>query len=108
LLSLCRLHLLCVRQRREQRLSLGDLGRFRRRREAFDRRREDGVRFGGAAGRLVELGERERRAQFEAAGSLLFRDRTSKSGCKLRGASELRRWKARAKLGLARAGKAAG
>ena len=30
--------------------------------------------FGGAAGRLVELGERKRRAQFEAARALLFRD----------------------------------
>ena len=29
---------------------------------------------GGAAGRLVELGERERRAQFEAARALLLRD----------------------------------
>ena len=30
--------------------------------------------FGGAAGRLVELGERQRRAQFEAARALLFCD----------------------------------
>ena len=30
--------------------------------------------FGGARGRLVELGERKRRAQFEAACALLFRD----------------------------------
>ena len=29
---------------------------------------------GGAGGRLVELGERERRAQFEAARALLLRD----------------------------------
>ena len=29
---------------------------------------------GGAVGRLVELGERDRRAEFEAAGGLLFCD----------------------------------
>jgi hypothetical protein len=44
-------------------------------REAFERRREDGVGFDGAGGRSVELGERERGAQFEAARSLPFRDR---------------------------------
>ena len=43
-------------------------------RPLFERRREDGVGVGGAAGRLVELGERERRAQFEAARALLLRD----------------------------------
>ena len=58
----------------KQRLRLGDLGHFGRRREAFERGREDGVGVGGAAGRLVELGERERRAQFEAARALLLRD----------------------------------
>ena len=31
--------------------------------------------LGRAAGRLVELGERERRLQLEAPGALLFRDR---------------------------------
>ena len=31
--------------------------------------------LGGAAGRLIELGERQRRAQFEAARALLLRDR---------------------------------
>ena len=30
--------------------------------------------FGGAAGRLIELGQRQRRAQFEAARALLLRD----------------------------------
>ena len=63
------------RQRREQRLRLSDLGHFRRRRKAFERRREDGVGFGRAGGRLVELGERKRGAQFEAARALLLRDR---------------------------------
>ena len=69
-----RFDLVGFRQRRQQRLSLGDLRHFRRRRKAFERGREDGVGVGGAAGRLVELGERKRRAQFEAARALLFRD----------------------------------
>ena len=74
-LPLCGLDLLRLRQRRQQRLRLGDLRHFGRRREAFERRREDGVGVGGAAGRLVELGERKRGAQFEAARALLLRDR---------------------------------
>ena len=61
-------------ERGQQRLRLGDLGHFRRRREALERGREDGVGFGGAGGRLIELGERKRRAQFEAARALLLRD----------------------------------
>ena len=68
------LDLVGLRHRYQQRLRLGDLGHFGRRRKAFERRREDGVGVGGAAGRLVELGERERRAQFEAARALLLRD----------------------------------
>ena len=32
------------------------------------------MRFGGAAGRVIELGERKRRAQFEAASLLRLRD----------------------------------
>jgi hypothetical protein len=39
-----------LRQSREKRLSLGDLGHFGRRREAFERGGEDGVGVGGAAG----------------------------------------------------------
>ena len=58
-LRLCGLDLLRLRQRRQQRLRLGDLGHLRRRRKAFERRREDGVGFDGAAGRLVEFGERK-------------------------------------------------
>ena len=54
--------------------ALGDLGHFRRRREAFERRRENGVSLGVAAGRLIELGEGERGAEFEAARALLLRD----------------------------------
>jgi hypothetical protein len=55
-------------------LCLGDLRHLRRRREAFERRGEDGVRFGGPGRRLAELGERERGAQAEAARPLLARD----------------------------------
>ena len=47
----------------QQRLRLGDLRHFGRRRETFKRGRENGVGFGGAAGRLIELGERKRRQQ---------------------------------------------
>ena len=61
------LDLVRLRKRREQRLRLGDLGHFRGRRKAFERGREDGVGIGGAAGRLIELRQRERRAQFETA-----------------------------------------
>src|SRR6516164_1479786 len=50
----------------EQHLSLCDLGHFGRRREALERWLKNGVRVGGTGGRLVELGERERRAQAEA------------------------------------------
>ena len=65
---------LVFRQRREQRLRLCDLGHLRGRREAFERGAEDGVSFDGAAGRLVELGERERGAEFEASRLLRSRD----------------------------------
>ena len=68
-----RLHFVIFPERREQRLRLGDLGHFRRRRKAFERRREDGVSFDGAAGRLIELRERQRRSQAPAAGALLLR-----------------------------------
>jgi hypothetical protein len=69
-----RFDLVNLRERGQQGRSLGDLGHFRRWRKAFERRREDGVRVHRAAGRLVELGERQRRAQFEAARPLVFRD----------------------------------
>ena len=65
-----RLDLVRLRQPRQQRLSLGDLRHLRRRRKAFERGREDGVGVGGTAGRLVELRQRQRGAQFEAAGFL--------------------------------------
>ena len=73
-LRFCGLNLVRLRQRGEQRLRFRDVGHFGRRRKAFERRREDGVGFGGAGGRLVEFRERERSAQFEAARALLFRD----------------------------------
>ena len=50
----------------QQRLRLSDLRHFRRRREAFQRRRETAWASAQAAGRSTEFGERERRAQFEA------------------------------------------
>jgi hypothetical protein len=56
------LDFIALRQRRQQRLRLADLGHFGRGRKTFERRGEDGVRVGGAGGGLVELGERERRA----------------------------------------------
>ena len=56
-----------LRQTLHQRLRLGDLRHFGRRREAFERRCEDRVGFGGACGRLIDLGEREGRKQFVAA-----------------------------------------
>ena len=63
-----------LRRTYEQRLRLGDLGHLGRRRKAFERRREDGVGVGGAAGRLVKLGERQRREQCVPSGALSLRD----------------------------------
>ena len=68
------LDLIRLRQRREQRLRLGDLGHFRRRRKAFERGREHRVGVGEAGVRLIEFGQRQRRAQFEAARALLLGD----------------------------------
>ena len=68
------LHFVGLRERRQQRRSLGDLRHFLRWREAFEREGEHGLRFHRSVGRLAELGERERRAQFEAARRLLLRD----------------------------------
>ena len=66
-----------LRQSREKRLSFRDLGHFRRRSESFERGGENCVPFDGAAGRLVEPRQRQRRAQFETARTLLLRDRDS-------------------------------
>ena len=54
-------------ERGQERLRLGDLRHFGRRRKAFEGGRENGVSVGGAGNRLVEFGQRQRRAQFEAA-----------------------------------------
>ena len=58
----------------EQRLRFRYLRKFRRRREALERGGEDGVGIGGAAGRLVELRQCERRLQAEATRALLLCD----------------------------------
>ena len=68
------LYLFSLSKRPEQSLRLGDLRHFQRRRKAFERGRERVVPFDRAAGRLVELGEQQRGAQFEAARSLPARD----------------------------------
>ena len=63
-----------LRERLEQGLRLGDLRKLWRRRKACQRRTQDVVGLAGAARRLVELGERQRGAQLEAAAFLLLRD----------------------------------
>ena len=67
-------HLFGLRERREQRLRLGDHTHLRRRRKAFERGLKDSMRFDETAGRLIELGERKRREQLQGPGALLFRD----------------------------------
>src|SRR5271165_7576273 len=56
-----------LRQRGQQRLRLGDLRHFWGRRKALERGCKHGVRVGVAARRTIELRERERGAQLEAA-----------------------------------------
>ena len=56
----------------QQRLRLSDLGHFGRWRKAFERGREDGVRFGWTAGRLIEVGERKRREKLVTAAACFF------------------------------------
>src|SRR5271157_174057 len=56
------------------RLRLRDLRKLRRRRKSCERWPERGVGVGVAAGRAVKFGERERGAQFEAAGLLALGD----------------------------------
>ena len=63
-----------LRQTLHQRLRLGDLGHFGRRRKTFERAGEDGARFGLPKSRLIKLRERQRGAQAEAARALPFRD----------------------------------
>src|SRR5271156_1874970 len=61
-------------ERLEQRLRLGNRWKLRRRRKAFQRWTENVVGVDRAARGLVELGQRQRGAQLEAAGLLLLRD----------------------------------
>jgi hypothetical protein len=68
-------HLFAFRQRRQQRLPLGDLGHLGRWRKAFERGRKDVVRLDRAAGRLVELRQLQRRAEAETPRSLGLRHR---------------------------------
>ncbi len=56
-------------------MRLGEFGELLGRREALDRRRQHGVRIGVAIGRAIELRQRQRGAQFEAARLLRLRDR---------------------------------
>jgi hypothetical protein len=65
---------LVCRQRREQRLRLGDRGKQWCRREACERRREHCVRIGATAVRSVELGERKGSKQLVAPRALFLRD----------------------------------
>ena len=55
-------------------MRLTNLRKLGRRCEVFKRGREDGVGVGGAGCRLIEFGQRQSRAQFEAARALLFCD----------------------------------
>ena len=71
------LDLVGLRQSHQQRLRLGDLRHVRRQRKSFERGGENGVGTGGAAGRSIKLGQRQGRAQFEAARALPLRDRDS-------------------------------
>jgi hypothetical protein len=60
--------------RREKGLRLGEFGELLGQREALDRGRQHGVRIGVAIGRVIQLRERHRGAQFEAARFLRLRD----------------------------------
>src|SRR5271170_1806432 len=60
-------------ERLEQRLRVRNLREFRRRRKSLQRRPQQVVGIDPAAGGLVELGQRQRGAQLEAAGLLLLR-----------------------------------
>ncbi len=62
-------------QRGQQSERLRDLRKFRRRRKAVEGEGENGVGVGGTAVRLMELGQRKRRAQFEASRLLASRNR---------------------------------
>ena len=55
-------------------MRLDEFGELLGRRKALDRRRQHGVRIDVAIGRAIKLCQRERGAQFEAAGFLRLRD----------------------------------
>ena len=73
-LTRCRgvLHFVGFSKRGEKPLRLFDLRKLRRRRKSCQRGREHRVSVDGAVGRLIELRQRQRRAQLEAACLLLF------------------------------------
>ena len=55
-------------------MRFGEFGELLGQRKALDRRGEHGVRISVAIGRSIEVRERQRRAQFEAACFLRLRD----------------------------------
>jgi hypothetical protein len=67
------LHFVCFGKRRKKHLCFFDLGKFWRRREAFERGCKHGMGLGDTTCRLIELRQRQRRAQFEAPRLLLLR-----------------------------------
>jgi hypothetical protein len=60
-------------ERGEKRLRFRNLGKLRRRRKAFERRREDVMGVRGAACGVEMLRQRDRGLEFEGAGALLPR-----------------------------------
>ena len=65
---------------RQQRLRFRDLRHFGRRHETFEGRREDGVDVDRTAGRLIELGERERHSASSGCERLAVSRRRRRSG----------------------------
>src|SRR5215467_1944354 len=65
------------RQCGEKHLRFRGLGKFRRRRKAFECRSENGVRVGGTVRALIKPRERQRGAQLETFRLLLLRDGNS-------------------------------
>ena len=61
-------------ERGEKRLRFRKLGKLRRRRKAFERGGEDAVGFERVADRMIELRQRQRRAQLERTRALFAGD----------------------------------
>jgi hypothetical protein len=59
---------------RQKRQRGGDLGHFRRRREALKRGSEDGLGLGEASARIAEFGKRQRGEQSKASRALFLSD----------------------------------